>query len=326
MRILVTGAAGHLGEGLVRVLRRQGRDVVGLDILSSPFVDVVASVTDADAMRAAAEGCGAIIHTATLHKPHVATHSQRQFVDTNVTGTLTVLETALAAGVPRVVFTSTTSAFGAALTPAPGAPAVWITEDVASIPKNIYGSTKTAAEDLCHLHHRRDGLSCVILRTSRFFPEPDDDPAKRSAFALQNAQTTEFTHRRVDVEDVVSAHLLAAERAEELAFARFIISAPTPFLREDAAGLSADPTAVMDKRTPEWREIYRARGWRAPDSIGRVYDAGLAVDRLGWRPAHDMKAVLARVAAGGDALSELAAQIGLKGYHGGDYRDGIYPV
>ena len=54
----------------------------------------------------------------------------------------------------RFVFTSTTSAFGRALTPPPGAPAAWITEDVAPVPRNIYGVTKTAAEDLCELVHR----------------------------------------------------------------------------------------------------------------------------------------------------------------------------
>ena len=71
----------------------------------------------------------------------------RTFVDTNVTGTLNLLEEAVAAGVGRFVFTSTTSAFGRALTPPPGAPAAWVTEDVAPVPRNIYGVTKIAAED-----------------------------------------------------------------------------------------------------------------------------------------------------------------------------------
>ena len=105
----------------------------------------------------------------------------RTFVDTNVTGTLTLLEEAVAAGVGRFVFTSTTSAFGRALTPPPGAPAAWVTEDVAPVPRNIYGVTKTAAEDVCELVHRDHGLPVVILRTSRFFPEPDDRDEVRAA-------------------------------------------------------------------------------------------------------------------------------------------------
>src|SRR6185369_1924514 len=124
----------------------------------------------------------AVLHAATLHKPHVATHTRQAFVDTNITGTLNLLEESVAAGVQAFVFTSTTSAFGRALVPPPGEPAAWITEDVVPVPKNIYGATKVAAEDLCELVHRDHGLPGVILRTSRFFPEEDDDKRAREAF------------------------------------------------------------------------------------------------------------------------------------------------
>ena len=88
------------------------------------------------------KGVDAVFHTASLHKPHVITHSRQEFVDTNITGTLNLLEAAVSVGVQSFVFTSTTSTFGRALTPPPGAPAAWITEDVTPVPKNIYGVTK----------------------------------------------------------------------------------------------------------------------------------------------------------------------------------------
>ena len=69
-----------------------------------------------------------------------------------------LLEEAAAAEVAGFVFTSTTSTFGRALAPPPGAPAAWITEDVTPVPRNIYGVTKTAAEDLCELVHRDHDL------------------------------------------------------------------------------------------------------------------------------------------------------------------------
>ena len=78
------------------------------------------------------------------------------------------------------VFTSTTSAFGRALVPPAGEPAAWITEDVVPVPKNIYGATKVAAEDLCELVQRDHGLPCIVLRTSRFFPEDDDERSTRA--------------------------------------------------------------------------------------------------------------------------------------------------
>ena len=172
-------------------------------------------------------GVDVVMHTASLHKPHMATHSQRAFVQTNIQGTLNVLEAALAQGVSGVVFTSTTSAFGAALSPSPGQGAAWITEGVGAVPKNIYGVTKTAAEELCELFHRSHGLPCLVLRTSRFFPEADDNPELRQQYEDLNLKVNEYLYRRVDLADAVEAHILAAEKAPAIGFARYIVSATT---------------------------------------------------------------------------------------------------
>lgn len=190
MTILVTGSAGHLGEGLLRTLRGRDSSVRGIDLKPSPFTDAVGSIVDSDFVRAQMDGVTAVIHTATLHKPHVATHSKQDFVDTNVTGTLNLLEAAVAAGVRSFVFTSTTSAFGSQLRPEAGQAAVWVTEDLPPIPKNIYGTTKLMAENLCELFCRERGLPVVVLRTSRFFLEDDDDPAMRSAYGRRMRRPT----------------------------------------------------------------------------------------------------------------------------------------
>src|SRR5271166_1059065 len=213
MSILVTGSSGHLGEALMRTLREAGRAAVGLDIVPGPFTDCVGSIADRDCAARCMAGVETVLHAATLHKPHVATHPREAFVETNVLGTLILLEEAVRARVRSFVMTGTTSAFGDALKPPPGEPAAWIDESVAPVPKNIYGVTKTAAEDLCRLFHRNEGLACVVLRTSRFFPEEDDDPQAREAFADDNAKANEFLFRRAAIEDVVDAHLLAADRA-----------------------------------------------------------------------------------------------------------------
>src|SRR5918996_2277249 len=180
-------------------------------------------------------GVDAVIHAATLHKPHVGSHTRQDFVDTNITGTLNLLEEAVEAGAQSFVFTSTTSAFGRALSPGPGEPAAWIDEDVAPVPRNIYGATKTAAEDLCELVHRDHGLPCLILRTSRFFPEGDDRDDVRAAYEDLNVKVNELLYRRVDIEDVVSAHRLALERAGKIGVGRYIVTATTPFTRDDLA-------------------------------------------------------------------------------------------
>jgi UDP-glucose 4-epimerase len=326
MRILVTGSAGHLGEALVRTLRERGDAPVGLDLLASPYTDRVGSITDAALVRSALAGTEAVIHAATLHKPHLATHSRQAFVDTNVTGTLRLLEEAVAAGVRAFVYTSTTSAFGAALEPPPGAPAAWITEDVAPVPRNVYGVTKVAAESLCELFQRTQGLPCVVLRTSRFFPEADDRAEVRAAYADANLKANEYLHRRVDLADVVAAHLLALGRAAEIGFARYVISAPTPLAPEDLAELRRDAPAVVRRRVPEYAGEYERRGWRMFPSIDRVYASERARRELGWRPRYDFAAVLARLRAGEDPRSPLARAVGAKGYHAETFSDGPYPV
>jgi nucleoside-diphosphate-sugar epimerase len=315
MRILVTGSAGHLGEALVRVLGDEGHEVIGLDILDSAFTSVVGSVVDRACVRDCVQGVDAVLHAATLHKPHVGSHGRGDFVDTNVTGTLNLLEEAVAAGAGRFVFTSTTSTFGRALTPPPGEPAAWITEDVAPVPRNIYGATKTAAEDLCELVHRDHGLPCLILRTSRFFPEADDRDDVRASYEDANLKVNELLYRRVDLEDVVSAHRLALERAPEIGFGRYIVSATTPFTRDDLAELRADAPAVVRRLFPGYEGLYERRGWRMFPSLERVYVNAKARRELGWAPRYDFGSVLARLEAGEDHRSPLAAAVGAKGYH-----------
>jgi UDP-glucose 4-epimerase len=324
MRILVTGSSGHLGEALVRVLTGEGHAVIGLDVLASPSTSVVGSITDRECVRRCVAGADAIVHAATLHKPHVASHERTNFIDTNVTGTLNLLEEAVAANVSRFVFTSTTSTFGRALEPAEGEPAAWITEEVAPVPRNVYGVTKSAAENMCELIWRDHGLPCLILRTSRFFPEPDDRDDVRTAYDDLNVKVNELLYRRVDIEDVVNAHRIALKRAPVIGFGRYVISATTPFERADLAVVRADLPAVVRRLYPEYEELYAVRGWRMFPSIERVYVNERARRELDWSPRYDFRRALDRLAEGADPRSPLGLSIGAKGYHA--VSTGVYTV
>jgi nucleoside-diphosphate-sugar epimerase len=326
MQVLVTGSAGHLGEALVRTLRELKNEVIGLDILASPSTTRVGSITDRSLVKRCMPDVQAVLHAATLHKPHLATHSRQDFVDTNITGTLNLLEEAAAAGVRSFVFTSTTSVFGDALVPPPGAPAAWVTEEVAALPKNVYGVTKAAAEDLCQVFHRNHGLACMVLRTSRFFPEEDDDKTVRESYGDENVKANEYLFRRVDLEDVVSAHLLAAKHAAAIGFGRYIISATTPFSPEDLLDLRSRAPRVVGRLVPEYEALYARRGWKMFPSIDRVYVNTRARHELGWQPRHDFKSIVDGLRAGGGVSSRLARIIGSKGYHGMIFEEGPYPV
>jgi UDP-glucose 4-epimerase len=263
------------------VLREQGREVVGMDVLPSPYTAVTGSV----AARAALAGVTGVLHAATLPKPHVGSHTWQAFVDINITGTLVLLEEAIRAGVGSFVFTSTTSTFGRALTSPPGTPAAWITEDVQPVPRNIYGVTKTAPEDLCQLAAADHGLPVVVLRMARFFPEGDDSSDVRAAYPDANVKANEFRYRRVDLADAVDAALLALARTPELGFGKYIISATTPFTRADLAALGTGAPAVVWRLFPGARAEYARRGWTMFPRIDRVYVNERARAALGWQPA-----------------------------------------
>jgi UDP-glucose 4-epimerase len=315
MKILVTGSSGHLGEALMRNLRAEKKDAVGIDILPSPFTDQIGSIAERTFVKQCMKGITHVLHVATLHKPHVSSHNQQQFIDTNITGTLNLLEESAKNDVRSFIFTSTTSTFGDALTPGPDEPAAWITEEVIPIPKNIYGVTKTAAEDLCQLFHRNHKLPCLVLKTSRFFPEEDDEKAIAETYTDSNTKANEYLYRRVDTEDVVNAHLLALENAPSIGFGKYIISATTPFEKKHLLALKKDAQQVVKSLYPDFESLYARLGWKMFPTIGRVYVNEKARKELGWKPKYDFGYILDRLKAGGDFKSELAEAIGSKGYH-----------
>ncbi len=230
----------------------------------------------------------------------------------------------MAAGVSRFIFISTTSTFGRALQPAEGEPAAWITEDVRPVPRNIYGVTKAAAENICQLIAQDHELPLLILRTSRFFPELDDTEDVRTAYPNLNLKVNELLHRRVDLEDIVDAVELALDRAPAIGFGRYLITATTPFGIDDCVAARDDLPALVRRLYPQYEGIYAERGWQMFPSIDRIYVNEKARQDLGWKPRWDFGYALKRLAAGEDPRSELARTIGAKGYHA--ETTGVYTV
>lgn len=310
----------------MRSLRAAGDQPVGVDVVDSEYTDIVGSIADRAVVQSCIKDCEAVVHTATLHKPHVGTHARQDFVDTNISGTLNLLEESLANSCKSFVYTSTTSTFGDAMRPAPGNPAVWVTESLRPQPKNIYGVTKTAAEDLCELFHRRAGLACVVLKTSRFFPEPDDVKDKRDAYDDANLKVNELLFRRADIADVVDAHRLAIGKADVIGFDRFIISSTTPFKRADAEQLGVDAPSVLARYVPEYVDLYARKQWHMFPTLDRIYDNRRARERLGWEPQYTFANSIDKLNRGVDYRSDLTHQIGVKYYHDQTFDDGPYPV
>lgn len=303
MNILVTGSSGWLGQHLVPRLKRAGHTVIGLDPVAGEHTDIVGTVADRDTVRDAIRRhrIQAIAHGGALHKPHIATHDTSGFIATNVQGTLNLLEEATAEGstVDRFVFTSTTSLMiSQEIREAHRRGidrAFWIDEEMAPLePRNIYGVSKLAAEHLCRMVHGASGLPIVILRTARFFPE-EDDMAHEIIQSGPNTKANEFLFRRLTVQDAASAHIAALDRAPQIGFDTFIISALTPFSPDDCEQLMEYAPLVVHRYFPRYREIYARRGWTMFDHIDRVYDSNKAMRRLGFVCQTDFGDILAQL-------------------------------
>jgi UDP-glucose 4-epimerase len=309
MNILVTGSSGWLGQTLVPRLKRSGHTVIGLDPVAGDHTDIVGTVADRETVRRAIRDhrIQGIVHAGALHKPHVASHDPQRFIETNVTGTLNLLQEATAEGstVDRFVFTSTTSLMiSQEIRDAHKRgvdSAFWIDEEMNQLePRNIYGVSKLSAEHLCRMVHGASNLPIIILRTSRFFPE-EDDMAHEIIQSGANTKANEFLFRRLTVQDAASAHIVALDRAPQIGFDTFIISALTPFSPDDCEQLMDYAPLVVHRYFPRYREIYARRGWTMFDYIDRVYDSNKAMRRLGFVCQTDF----------GDILTQLDREDGI---------------
>jgi len=263
MRVVLTGSSGRVGRAIFSALA--GAHEIG-DIANDAL------------LRAALRNADAVIHAAALHAPHVGIVPDEEFLRINVDGTRLIAEAALAAGVRRLVFTSTTALYGHAVV---AGHCSWIDEKTQPQPKTIYHRTKLEAERLL------EGMACGalairVLRMSRSFPEPGDIMA---SYRL---------HRGVDVRDVADAHVAALTNAGEQ-FQRHVVSARSPFEIEDCDALATDPGSVIRRRAPALAEEFARRAWRLPSAIDRVYHSRSAKRELGWRPRFGFEEVLAQL-------------------------------
>ena len=269
MRILVTGSSGHLGEALCRVLAADGVETVGLDILPSPYTDVVGSVADRDIVargarrrrRGPARGDAAQAARRLAHPPGVRRDQHHRHADAARGG-------GRGGRRPRRLHehderVRPRAGAGGGRARRTGSP-----RTSSPVPRNIYGVTKVAAENVCELVHRDHGLPILILRTSRFFPEADDRDEVRAAYEDANLKVNELLYRRADLEDVVER---APARARAGARARL---RPLHHQRHDA----------VHARRPRRAARRRAERRRAPPpGLRRALRAARLADVRGDR-------------------------------------------
>lgn len=281
--ILVTGAAGLIGFTLAQRLAASGRPVIGMDRIAPAedggFECVEADLTDVHKLYATLErGCAGIIHCGAISGPMLLRDNPRAIVEFNVGGTANVLEAARVVGLGRVVYCSSTSAYGH--TP----PAIdRVSEDVALNAVDVYGATKAAGDVLARAYAAQHGLDTVALRFSWVY-----GPRRRTECLIrdliQDAQagrvsryafTPAFARQYVYIEDVVDA-AIAAYDAPALEPRAFNITGGTRLSFEEIA-------AAVHAAVPE-AQIVNEPGDDAGDLYHAPMDISAAERVLGWVP------------------------------------------
>jgi UDP-glucose 4-epimerase len=249
--------------------------VVGIDRQPFSTTSLVGDFVDTRLLRKAITGVDAVIHTASLHAPHVGVESDREFQRINLDGLRSLIDMALGEGVRTLVYTSTTALYGDAIEPGRCS---WIDERTPPRPKTVYHRTKLEAEARLE-EVASPALAVRVIRMSRCFPESVD---RMAAYRL---------HRGIDARDVADAHV-AALHAAGATFQRFIASGRTPFEPGDADALARDPRSVLAARCPALVGEFDRRGWPLPDAIDRVYDPTAAKNGLGWQSRFGFQEVI----------------------------------
>jgi nucleoside-diphosphate-sugar epimerase len=221
MRALVTGGAGFIGSNLVRLLQREGLEVVILDDLSSGYTANLApdaeffegDVSVAGLAERAARQCQVIFHLAASVGNMRSIENPVRDSEVNVIGSLNVLEAARANGIRRVVFSSSAGIFGQLKT-------LPIAEDHPQDPDSPYGASKLAAEKMCLVYNKLYSMANICLRyfnvygvRQRFDAYGNVIPIFAERLRRGEAITIfgdgEQTRDFVNVEDVAMANYLA---------------------------------------------------------------------------------------------------------------------
>jgi nucleoside-diphosphate-sugar epimerase len=297
---LVTGGAGFIGANLVRRLAGLGARVRVFDDLSSghlenlaglePSVEFVrGDLRDAAAVRAAAQGAAHVFHLGALASVQASVDDPAATHEINVTGTLNVLLAARAAGVRRVVFSSSASIYG-------DDPQMPKREDMRPAPLSGYALSKLAGEHYGRIFHGLYGLECFALRYFNVFG-PRQDPASHYAAVIplfmrayaagrqptiygDGEQTRDFTY----VDDIVAANLCCLDAPAAAAGGVFNVAYGDRItvndLARQIAALAGQPFA------PTYAPA------RPGDVRESQADSSLARRVLGWQPTGDFAAGL----------------------------------
>lgn len=302
-KVLVTGADGFIGSHLTQALLEEGCEVRALCLynsfgtlgwlegISHPNLEtVLGDVRDPDLCREICRGVDTVFHLAALIAIPYSYIAPDSYVDTNIRGTLNMLQGARAAGVDRIIVTSTSEVYGTAIT-------VPITESHPRQPQSPYSATKIGADALALSFHAAFGLPVVLARPFNTYGP------RQSARAIIPTIITQIAsgRREIKVGDLTptrdfnyvadtAAGFIALAKAKGVEGREINIATGTEVTMQQtletiADLMGADVTWVTDPERirPSASEVRRLCG-----------DSTLMRQLTGWAPAHTLREGLAK--------------------------------
>jgi len=285
IRVVVTGASGHLGSHLVPKLRAAGLAVTGTDVVAPSAPPVgwdfeVADLTDLDRLKEILRGAEAIVHCASIHP--WKQYPDEQYLDSNIKGTWQLYQAAAESGIDKIVLTSSIAAIGYQNIPLD----CWPVREEREFPiSDIYSFTKHTQEHIAKGYAHGKGVRTLALRPPAFFPLP----VLETGIGL----TANFAV----VADIASAHVAALEvllgRREPPAplqpFEAFTVTNELPYTQSDMSLLDAGLNArLVEKYWPEGYRWLAARGFEGRRVLA-VFDLSKAKRVLGWGPSYNFE-------------------------------------
>jgi NAD dependent epimerase/dehydratase len=297
-KILVTGADGFIGSHLTEALVRQGYDVRAFVLYNSfnswgwldhcaldvkgGFEVFAGDIRDPNGARSALQGCDALLHLAALIAIPYSYHSPDTYIDTNIKGTLNLLQAARDLGCRRVVHTSTSEVYGTARF-------VPITEEHPLLGQSPYSASKIGADQLAYSFYSSFELPVTIVRPFNTYGP------RQSARAVIPTIITQIESgsRRIKlgsisptrdfnfVEDTVAGFIAALEGegglGEMVNFGSNYEISVGDTVRLIAEIMNTEVEVITDeiRLRPANSEVERL--WAANDKAARLF---------GWRPAY----------------------------------------
>lgn len=291
MTVLVTGAAGLIGNAVCRALQSSGQTVVAIDRVAGTIEGVTfedCDVTNIHGLHAIARRhqLSGIVHCGAFSGPMVAADSPALMVDVNIVGTANLLELARQVGGVRVVFCSSTSAVGPTGDGVHG-------EDIVLRPTSVYGASKAASEHLVRSYRLQHGVDGVSLRISWVYgPRRTTSCAIRQMLtdAMAGRETKlpfgrDFPRQYIHVDDAVRG-LLAALRQGKLPRHEYFVTGGT--------WLTLGEIADVVREVVPWARIDIAAGADPVDDKQSRFDISAAARDFGYTPKVGLKDGIAR--------------------------------